>query len=178
MGRHPHPERDTALRLARRHPGWSTARIGREVGADRSSVCRWLAEAGLAPSNPRVRRGDGPRGPAVELVCGHLGVAPAARADATGWCWRCRRVVALGPDPRRELEEHRGLNATRARSGSGAERPPDTAPPDPTPPHFSERPVVEVIADLIEQWRRRGQAGTDVDAIVAEELRRAGIRQG
>jgi hypothetical protein len=145
-------ERAIAIRLARRHPGWSTGRIGREVCVDRESVRRWLGDENLAPANPRVRRGDGPRAEAVELTCGHLGVPPYSRSEPEGWCWTCRAYVPLGKAPR--LEHEARLELAELRRTPPLE--PDTVPTlSEWDLHFADLRVSTVLGDLLERLRDR-----------------------
>lgn len=143
-------ERAAARALALRHPGWSTSRIAHQVGVDRESVRRWLGEWDLASANPRVRRGDGPRGRPVELACGHWGVPPYTRPEPTGWCWTCRAYVPLGRPERDAFHAHQELLRIRAMPPLE----PDTEPTQSEwDKHFSERRVTTVLGDLVERLR-------------------------
>jgi hypothetical protein len=69
-------ERERAIRLLRRHPGWSDRRVAEIVGVSHTTVSRWRAEAALAPALKRV----GARKRRAELVPTPLGEPLVARA--------------------------------------------------------------------------------------------------
>jgi transposase len=48
-------ERRRAIKLLRRHPGWSDRRIGRELDVAHTTISRWRWEEGLAPALKQVR---------------------------------------------------------------------------------------------------------------------------
>ena len=47
-------QREEAVRLLRRHPGWSDRRVAAIVNVSHTSVSRWRAEAALAKALKRV----------------------------------------------------------------------------------------------------------------------------
>lgn len=79
-------QREEAIRLLRRHPGWSDRRVARIVGVSHTSVSRWRAEAALAEA---VKRVEGRRRRA-ELVATPLGEALVGRVRAASAAKRRR----------------------------------------------------------------------------------------
>jgi transposase len=49
-------ERDQALELLERHPGWSDRRVADAVGVSHTTIGRWRRAAGLPHSLKRVGR--------------------------------------------------------------------------------------------------------------------------
>jgi predicted site-specific integrase-resolvase len=69
-------EREQAIRLLRRHPGWSDRRVAEIVRVSHTTVSRWRAEAALAPALKQV----GKSRRRAELVATPLGRVIVARA--------------------------------------------------------------------------------------------------
>ncbi len=69
-------EREQAIRLLRRHPGWSDRRVAAIVNVSHTTVSRWRAEAALEPALKQV----GKRKRRAELAPTPLGRVLVTRA--------------------------------------------------------------------------------------------------
>jgi|SRR5581483_3344337 len=163
-----------ALALARQHPGWGCRRIAaamsREgVHASKTAVAAWIRDAGLAPANRQLRKGDWPRRQAVVGVCGHpLAPPPLDEPTRRVLCFQCGWVEVSRRD-RRELV----ARAEQRKAVATAVSPvPDTRPTRAEHDlHFVDRRVSTVAQDLLDRIRYgRGPA-----AQVRAELRRSGL---